>query len=234
MIDLAAILVFGMVTWCVASEGAWGAAIIYFCTLLGGLLAMNFFEPLAYFLERNVSSSQFWRTLWDLLALVGLFAVFVTLLRMLADQLSPRFIHLHPLAYQFSRWTFGALTGFVTTAFLLAALHTAPLPREFSTFYPEPDHPQRGPVLAAKPDYQWLGYVHYLSEHTFVKGPSGRLFDGRPQEVGEQTNHIWPSFPIRYALRRESPQRASALAAQPAEGPSQPRRAPTGGTQPNF
>ena len=32
------------------------------------------------------------------------------------------------------RWTCGLATGYVTVAFLLTALHTAPLPREFLGF----------------------------------------------------------------------------------------------------
>ena len=50
MIDIALLLVWGIVTWCVASEGPWGAAIVCISSVISGLLAMNFFEPTAEFL----------------------------------------------------------------------------------------------------------------------------------------------------------------------------------------
>jgi hypothetical protein len=46
------LVVFGAVAWCAAAEGPWGAPILFFCVLFSGLLAMNFFEVTAPFLER--------------------------------------------------------------------------------------------------------------------------------------------------------------------------------------
>lgn len=239
MIDLVALLVFGIVTWCVASEGAWGAASLFFIVLFSALLAMNWFEPLAAFLESNVARSTFWRMLWDVVALVGLFSGLVWIFRTTAEQLSPRFIYMHPVVFQFSRWTCGALTGFVTTAFLLTALHTAPLPREFSTFTPEPAR-RSGPVLQTQIDYQWLGYTQYVSEKIFSKGPRGRIFDGHRQQIGNHPNRIWTSFPIRYATRRESPAQIAAAQSQSGESnaanPQNQQSAPPSnrGTRPRF
>ena len=47
-ISPALLVIVEVVAWMVASEGIWGAVQTFLCTLLAGLLAMNFFEPLAY------------------------------------------------------------------------------------------------------------------------------------------------------------------------------------------
>src|SRR5690606_35794892 len=41
MIDIFLIAIVAVVTWCVASEGAWGAALTLFSVVFAGLLAMN-------------------------------------------------------------------------------------------------------------------------------------------------------------------------------------------------
>ncbi len=237
MVGFLVIVVFAAVTWCVASEGAWGAALVFLCVLFSGLLAMNFFEPLAFFLESAVSNSSFWHNNWDVVSLVGLFALFVWLLRVATEHLSPTFIQMQPMLHEFSRWTCGLLTGYVTTAFLLTALHTAALPREFAGFAPEPE--RRNPICGLAPDFQWLGFTQYVSARSFCNG--GRIFDGPPSPLPGQDNlphlagKVWPSFPIRYAARRETPDKAAAASA--AAGGSGPRPASSSsgeGTKPNF
>ena len=164
--------------------------------LLSGLLAMNFFEPLAMFLEENIASSGSWRYRWDFIALVGLFGGFVFAFRSAAEYLSPTFMQVHPLVHEIARWSCGLLTGYVTMAILLTALHTAPLPREFLGFTPE----RKNFFGMTAPDRQWLGFTQYVSERVFK---SGRIFDGPRITVGDYEKKIWPSFPIRYASRRE-------------------------------
>lgn len=240
MIDLLTIVVFAAVTWCVASEGAWGAALVFLSVLFSGLLAMNFFEPLAVFLQSNVSSSPFWRNQWDSIALLGLFALFVWLLRAATEYLSPTFIHVQKTLYEVSRWAFGAVTAYVTVAFLLTALHTADLPREFSGFAPEPD--RRTAIGGHALDFQWLGFTQYVSSRSFRKGSLGYIFDGprAPLPGQDDLKHlhgkIYPSFPIRYGFRRESGGHVTAAA--PPAGAT-PTQQPTGttpsrGTRPNF
>lgn len=196
MIDILLLLVFGIVTWCVASEGAWGAGLTCLCVLCGGLLAMNFFEPVADMLERNVSSSIAWRYRWDSISLVGQFAVYTFLLRMATAHLTPNFLQMQLTFYAVYRWTAAALAGYIAMAFLLTALHTTPLPREFIGFKPE-----RANLFGfAAPDRQWLGFTQYVSERVFRRG---HIFDGPRFTIGQQTNDVWPSFPIRYASRRD-------------------------------
>ena len=196
--DLILVAILGLVAWCVASEGSWGAALTCLSVILAGLLAMNFFEPLAEFLARSMPA---WRDRWDIICLVGLFTAFVFGLRMATDYISPTFIQIQGTFYEVSRWFCGLLTGYVTMAFLLTAIHTAPLPRTFIGFAPE----RLNLFGIVAPDRQWLGFTQYVSEHA-LRG--NHIFDGPVIVFGETRNEfgnddVWPSFPIRYATRRE-------------------------------
>ena len=200
MIDVLLLVIVGVVTYCVAGEGAWGAAVTCLSVILAGLFAMNFFEPIC---DNLLGNDPFWNTRLDLIVLVGLFAGGVSGLRFGADYFSPTYIGVHRMVHEGARWSCAALSGYVTMAFLLTALHTAALPREFLGFAPE-----RANFFATAPDRQWLGFMQWVSENV-CNSSVPRIFDGPrivlgdPGTKGEVENKIWPSFPIRYASRRE-------------------------------
>ncbi|QDV15639.1 Colicin V production protein [Gimesia panareensis] len=206
MIDILLLAILGIVTWCVASEGAWGAGFIFVSVLLAALLAMNFFEPLATFMAGNVIGSGAWQQRWDSITLVGLFVGFVFLFREVTVRIAPAYMQVHPLVHEIGRWGFAALTGYITMAFLLTALHTTPLPREFAGFTPE----RKNLFGVVAPDRQWLGFTQYVSEKSMRNGALGHIFDGPEYMLPQHENQIWPSFPIRYASRRASGTGAAA------------------------
>lgn len=204
MFDFGLLVVWGLVTWCVSGEGPFGAAVNCLIVILSGLLAMNFFEPVAAFCASSLASSGAWPYRWDFIALVGLFAGAVFGLRILMEKLSPRYIDIEGLAYEIGRWGFGLVAGYATMAFMLTALHTAPLPRNFMEFRPE----RANLFDTVAPDRQWLGFTQYVSESGVFASGTPRIFDGPvsdfiDDQADENRNTIWPSFPIRYATRRE-------------------------------
>lgn len=201
-IDILLLVVLAIVTWAVASEGAWGALLSTLIVLFSGLLSMNFFEPFAGMLQ-GLGGSLWWQHQCDIIALVGLFGLFVFLLRIATDRLSPRFIQTNRLLHELGRWGGGLMAGYITMAFLLTSLHTGPFPREFWGFSPE----RRNLFNVVAPDRQWLGFTQWVSEHTLKWGGAGKIFDGprpEPRLGGSQgaENRVWPSFVIRYATRR--------------------------------
>lgn len=229
MIDLVCLVVVGITLYFVSNEGLWGAAHTFLCVLLAGLIAMNFFEPLAGFLDGLAPA---YKSYMDIIALLGLFIGMVFALRMGSEYLCPVYIGLPSTLDQVGKWAFGAATGYLMAAILLAALHTAPFPREFMGFKPE-----RNNFFQMAPDRQWLGFVQYVTEKSFVgtkyqdvdtKQVIPYAFDGRYLLLGDKTspypNTIWPSFPIRYAMRRERLENnpAGGGAAVPAPVPVQP------------
>lgn len=217
MIDALLLIILAVVTYMVAGEGAWGAAVTCISVILAGLLAMNFFEPICNSLLGN---DYYWQARLDLVVLVGLFAAAVAGLRAGADYLSPTYIGVHRMLHEGARWGCGLLTGYVTMAFLLTALHTAALDREFIGFKAE-----RANFFGIAPDRQWLGFTQWTTERVFCKSPA-RIFDGPVIVLGEPgavPNNVWPSFPIRYATRREkgagAPVAAKPTTVQPVAPP---------------
>jgi hypothetical protein len=200
MIDFILLLVFGVVTWCVSGEGAFGAAVTCISVIVAGLLAMNFFEGAAAIGEGIMGNGD-WAYRWDMIALFGLFALFTVGLKALTTRLSKRFIQMDNLTHEISRWLFGAFTGYVAMAFCLTTLHTAPFPRDMTSLGFTPERKNLFDVVA--PDRHWLGFTQFASETVFN---NDRPFDGPHSDFIEgpgEPNTIWPSFPIRYASRRE-------------------------------
>lgn len=237
MLDFILLAILAVVTWCVSGEGVWGAALVFLSTLFGGLIAMNFFEPLANLL----SSGGSWDWYWDFLALVVLFGGSVTLLRMATEALMPVYVEVLPLLYDVGRWVLGLATGYVTMAFLATALHTAPLPREFLDFKPE-----QPMLFGLGADRQWLAFTQYVSENVYR---SGRIFDGEQapaipekwQKAGDYDKPglitTWSSFPMRYAARRSEFIRSSGAAPvlpSTLPPPVAPSGGGGGGSRPNF
>lgn len=213
--------IIAVVAWCVASEGPFGAGLTFLCVLFAGLLAMNFYETVAGLLD-GISLGM--KDYSDIVALVGLFALLTFLGRLATDNIAPSEIEYDARVYQAARWLFGLATGYATMAILLTALHTAPLPRTFMGFAPE----RQNLFDAAAPDRQWLGFMQRVSEKIYR---TGVVFDGfkepveEPPEIDGRVQDIWPSFPIRYATRRDdlaSPRRkppgVSTSSGEPAKG----------------
>lgn len=236
-LDLILLGVVAVVTWLVASDGPWSAAITLVAMLTAGLVAMNLFEPLAGFLSRSVLTSYEWQNRWDVIALLGIFAGGVFGLRALADYLLPTYAPVNALLYDGLRWGLGVVNGYVLVAILLTAVHVAPLPREFLGFTPE-----RANFFGLSPDIQWLAFNQYASEHALRRlTPGGEpvIFDGAraPANPAQPaTMQVWSSFPIRYAARRQQyfsggQPVAAGGGAVPAPPPSNtPRAAPNSGT----
>ena len=223
-IDIVLLVILAAVTWCVASEGIVGAAIMLFNVLFAGLLTMNFYEPLVIWLERNASISGAWSLRLDFIVMVGFFTLAVSGLRTLTDYLIPNDMIVDALVYDIGRWLCGLLTGYITMAFLLTSLHTSALPREFLGFRPE----RANFFNVVAPDRQWIGFTQYVSEHSLSHESAPRIFDGPNKKIGNQTNEIWPSFPIRYADRRGNPTMQQQRA--PSQQPSMQQRPPRKGS----
>jgi hypothetical protein len=219
------LLIVAGVTWCVAGEGAWGAVLTFLSVLFAGLLAMNFFEPLANLLDGMIGSAM--QDYSDLVALLGLFALFTFLLRLAADNISPTEIEVDGRLHQVARWLFGLATGYLTMAILLTSVHTAPLPRSFLGFRPEGTNF----FEIAAPDRQWLGFTQHVSEKVLA---TGKIFDGPRYAMPEGGERIWPSFPIRYATKRQdyaSGRKPTSIGGGVGAAPGAPP-APAGGNAP--
>src|SRR3954467_3778308 len=95
-----------LMTYVVSSEGLWGAALMFFNVVFGGLIAFNFYEPLA----RLIDSTGIPWGFSDTLSLLGLFCVSVMLLRMATETLAPAMVRFPMPIYHAGRLFFALAT----------------------------------------------------------------------------------------------------------------------------
>ncbi len=149
---------------CVAfslAGGLWTNTLVFVNLVMSGLIAFNYFEPLASWLDTQDHSYTY---LWDFLSLWLIFAVSMGLLRTATDLLSKVKVKFKRPVEQIGGIVMGCAIGGVMVAFILATLHTAPLAREFLFGNFTPDQRM---YMGLAPDRKWLGFVSQASKGAF-------------------------------------------------------------------
>jgi hypothetical protein len=149
------LLVLGM-TYALSSEGAWGAALMFFNVMFAGLIAFNFYEPLAAKLAESASSFVNWA---DMLCLAGLFLISLIVLRVTTDMIAPAMVRLPTPAYHIGRLVFGLAASLMTMAILLCILETTPVDRRILG---DITYASKHPFEFGF-DRKWLGFVQHTS-----------------------------------------------------------------------
>lgn len=173
------------------TEGMWSNAIRLINVVTAALLATNFWEPVARWLDEwNHSYTYF----WDFIAIWGLFFVFMAIARSITDRVSHVKMKFLSAVDRAGSAFFAAWVGWVMVCFVMFTLHMAPLGRNFlfGGFQPE----QRM-VAGTAPDRLWLGFVHRVSQGAFANYTA----EG---EAEPQPNVFDPNaeFMLKYATRR--------------------------------
>jgi hypothetical protein len=166
-----------------------------FCNvILAGLIAFNFWEPLADLLEPPLARS-FFAGYEDAICLTGLFAIAFGLLRLTTNALSGAVIDFHPLAQRAGGAFFGLGAGYLLAGFLVCVFQTLPWHENFAGYEPDWQAHQSGLENLIPPDRVWLALMHRAGQSAFGR-PSHSTFD--PEAT----------FVIRYArFRRYGDQR---------------------------
>lgn len=171
------------------AEGLWSNVVLLCNVVLAALVASMTFEPAAQFLTEKIPKGQYF---WDLVAVWGIFAAALLVLRLLTDRISHVKVRFLPPVEDVGKWVMAAVVGWVVVCFGMMTLHTAPLVRNFlfGGFAPE----QRM-FFGTAPDRQWLGFVNTLSRGSLSRGQA---------EDGSYPHEFDPEhrFIARYANRR--------------------------------
>ncbi|HZW30973.1 MAG TPA: hypothetical protein VFF52_09720 [Isosphaeraceae bacterium] len=154
------VLILGL-WYALISEGLWGAALMFFNVLFGGMIAFNFYEPLAQLLDRTGIPWGF----SDTLCLLGLFCVSVVLLRMTTETIAPAMVRFPTPIFHLGRLIFGLGGALVTMAIVILAFHTAPVHKKIFTVIDHETKPPFGLGL----DHQWLGFFQYQTGDVFAQ-----------------------------------------------------------------
>ena len=216
MIDLLIVAVIGGIAFLVAQDGALGAVTTFFCVTAGGAVHDELLRAAG---RAAVSKAgPFFALRGDVIALLGLFAVTVTGMRLACEQIAPRMLQLPTLPYEVLRWGFGAATGYVTVGILLVAVHVSPLPRQFWGFTPE-----RKNILAFDdPAWRWLGFTRYATDNAYARRKTFRDQGG----AGTGHRHAGLRRPHGDGLERPGPAGRAGRGHRPALVPDAVRRPP--------
>jgi hypothetical protein len=153
-------LILGL-TYVLTSEGLWGSALMFFNVVFGGMIAFNFYEPLARLLDSTGINWGF----SDTLCMLGLFCVAVVLLRMTTETIAPAMVRFPTPVYHVGRLIFGLAGALVTMAIVILAFHAAPVHKQIFTAVKYDSKPPFGLGL----DHQWLGFFQYETGAVFTR-----------------------------------------------------------------
>jgi hypothetical protein len=182
IIDLVFAFLIVLMTYALSSEGLWGAALMFFNVLFGGLIAFNFYEPLARLIDSTGISWGFSNTL----SMLSIFIVSVLLLRMTTETLAPAMVRFPTPIYHAGRLFFALAASLVTMAILILSFHTAPIhKRAFGAI----DYNYK-PPFGMGLDHQWLGFFQYTSGEVFARYGSGSRDPFR--EYGKSGSQLYP------------------------------------------
>jgi hypothetical protein len=148
------------------NDGMWSNAIRLINAITAGLLAMNFFEPAADWLESQAPAYSYF---CDFIALWGLFIIFSLIFRLITDRVSQVKVRFLKITDQIGSAVLALWIGWVMVCFTMVSLHTTPLARNclFGDFKPEEKM-----VMGFAPDRQLLGFTQKMSQEAYARSAS--------------------------------------------------------------
>ncbi|REK12716.1 MAG: CvpA family protein [Planctomycetota bacterium] len=179
-------LVFVTVFASLMTQGLWSNTIHLVNVITAALIATNYFEPVADFLDRQEPS---WTYAWDFIALWILFGFMMIVLRMLTDFASRFKVRFFMPVEKAGGIIMALWVSWIVVCFTTMTLHTAPLARNFLRGGFQRD-PEATMLFGLQPDRVWLGWVNRESRGTLSRFRGINEFDDR----GE--------FILRYGNRR--------------------------------
>jgi hypothetical protein len=207
MLILFTIIIMAAVAYAYLGEGLITGSLMCFNILLAGLIAFNFFEPLADMIERWTAGSDF-ADYVDALCLVVLFCLALGLLRLLTNSLQPLQIDVQGVVQSIGGAAFGLVAGYLVSGFLVCVLQTLPLHENFMGFTPTYE-PASGVRDFLPPDRVWLGLMQYAGDHGFAAPePPRRIRPPLPKDLANDsidhsaTFDKYGTFELRYARYR--------------------------------
>jgi hypothetical protein len=164
-------LILGL-TYVLTSEGLWGAALMFFNILFSGLIAFNFYEPLAELLDRTGINWGFSETA----CMLGLFSISLVLFRLTTETLAPAMVRFPTPIYHIGRLVFGLAGAVVAMAIIILGFEAAPVHKK--VFYVIGYDTK--PPFRLGLDHQWLGFFQHVTGAIFA-----RYGSGQPDPFGE-------------------------------------------------
>jgi hypothetical protein len=143
------------------SQGLLTAFAMFVNVFVSGLVAFNFWEPLATELGDHLGGTVA-AGYEDWISLMSIFCITLVALRFLTNAIAKIEPELPALVQQIGAILFGMLTGYLTAGFLVCAMQTLPIPEDFMGFSARVD-PAGGVRRYLPPDRVWLAVMRRAS-----------------------------------------------------------------------
>jgi hypothetical protein len=139
-------------------EGLFTAVCMCINVFLAGLIAFNFFEPMAGSVEKTVHQT-FMQGYEDFVCLTGVFALALGMLRTLSNHVNNEEVHYQPTVNAVGGSLVALVMGYLLSGFLICAMETLPWSQNFLGFEPYRDNESiLRRVLPG--DRVWLALMH--------------------------------------------------------------------------
>jgi len=188
MLAIFTFLVMCMVAYVYLVEGLFTACMMFINVCAAGLVAFEFWEPLADELQSSLDGS-FLAGYEDAICLVSLFAITLGLLRLITNNLVRNEIDFPVNLNRAAGAVFGAMTGYLVSGFLICVFQTMPFHENFMFFDAYHDPSKGGIRRVLPPDRVWLALMYRAGLYAFANND-------------DQTFDPNGTFEIRYARYR--------------------------------
>jgi hypothetical protein len=175
LLEAFTIIVILIVAYCHYREGLFTAACMCVNVVLAGLIAFNFWEPLAGAVE-SVVDRTFLQGYEDFVCLMFLFALSLGLLRALTHHFNSAEVVFQPALNQLGAAAMALITGYLLSGFLVCAMETLPWHQNFGGFEPYREN-ETGIRRYLPPDRIWLSLMHRAGATCLSRGDESRTFD---------------------------------------------------------
>jgi uncharacterized membrane protein required for colicin V production len=204
ILPLLLLVVFAACVGVLYPEGLWSNAVRLINVVTAALVATNFFEPVARWLDGMADSFTYF---WDFIALWGLFCVAMVVMRVATDLISRVKVRFLKIVDRVGGAVFAVLVGWAMVCFVTMTLHTAPLAKGF--LFGGFD-PSRKMFFGLAPDRQWLSFVQHVS-----KGP----FSWSEPKVFDPSNEFMVTYNNRRAALDKQREEKKAFLVKSGEAP---------------
>jgi hypothetical protein len=180
------VLIFFGVFASLMTQGLWSNTITLVNVITAGLVATNYFEPVADYFDRQEPSLTY---IWDLVAIWLLFGFTMVFLRAATDYVSNVKVRFFLPVERVGGILMAVWASWIVLCFATMTLHVAPLARNSigGAFQPEPNSRM---FFGLAPDRVWLAWVHRESKGALSRFGGVAPFDAKGD------------FILRYSNRR--------------------------------
>jgi colicin V production protein len=203
MLGVCTVVIMLVVAYAFWREGLLTAVTMCVNVFVAGLIAFNFWEPLADLLDLMFANTIL-AGYEDALCLVLLFGLVLATLRWVTNSLAPAELEYHPGLHRGGTVLFGLATGYLVAGFLVCVLQTLPWHDHFMYFDPRYDPEQPAAVVrqVLPPDRVWLALMRRAGAYAFSNSTDEDVTDPETPDQRYVTFDKYGTFELRYARYR--------------------------------